>query len=291
MALEPITRRSLSDAVFEQLSTGIVEGRFEPGSTLPAERDLCRALGVNRGAVREALKRLAQAGLVSIRQGDGARVLDYRRTASMDLLAQLLFRPDGLLDTKVARGVMEMRAALAPDVARLCAKRRSPELVARLEARVDAMARDASDLAALQLHALELWELLVEGSDNVAYALAFNSLRATYEQIREVMVQVVAEEVSDLPNHRALVAAIARGDEAGAAKRAMALVRPGTEGVVALLELLDTERAKHGASTLDPDTSPALAAPRRTTANKPTRARPGERTRTTTTPSTKVPRR
>jgi DNA-binding FadR family transcriptional regulator len=266
--------------VFEQLSTGIVEGRFEPGSALPAERDLCRALGVNRGAVREALKRLAQAGLVHIRQGDGARVLDFRRTASMDLLAQLLFRADGLLDTKVARSVMEMRAALAPDVARLCAKRRSPALVERLDARVAAMAQDAEDLAALQLHALELWELMVEGADNVAYALAFNSLRATYEQIRELMVQVVADEVSDIGAHRALVATIARGDESAAARRATALVRPGTEGVIALLQLLDAERAKGADSAEGSSTASAAERQHRGTTKKRAGARSDAAART-----------
>ncbi|MCH9681779.1 MAG: GntR family transcriptional regulator, partial [Deltaproteobacteria bacterium] len=50
MSLRRIAKRTLSDEVYEQLSGEIVEGRFGPGISLPAERQLCETLGVNRGA-------------------------------------------------------------------------------------------------------------------------------------------------------------------------------------------------------------------------------------------------
>ena len=95
MGLQKIERNSVSDAVYDQLSREILEGRMSAGQTLPAERALCQMLGVNRGAVREALKRLSQAGLVQVRHGGGATVLDFRETAGMDLLSGLLFSSDG----------------------------------------------------------------------------------------------------------------------------------------------------------------------------------------------------
>ncbi|MBZ0253541.1 MAG: GntR family transcriptional regulator, partial [Candidatus Methylomirabilis sp.] len=56
--LQAIERKSLSDAVFEQLRARIVAGALAAGETLPSERALCETLQVNRGALREALKRL-----------------------------------------------------------------------------------------------------------------------------------------------------------------------------------------------------------------------------------------
>lgn len=56
--LKPVRKQSLSDAVFTQLRDQIVSGALAPGEPLPAERLLCEALGVNRGSVREALRRL-----------------------------------------------------------------------------------------------------------------------------------------------------------------------------------------------------------------------------------------
>ena len=60
---KPIERKSLSRSVFEQLSEQILRGALSPGDNLPGERSLSDVLGVNRGAVREALKRLEQARL------------------------------------------------------------------------------------------------------------------------------------------------------------------------------------------------------------------------------------
>ena len=130
MRLKPVARKSLSDAVFDQLSQEIVQGRMRPGTPLPSERSLCDMLRVNRGAVREALKRLSQAGLILIQHGGGTRVLDFKQTASLDLLDHLLFRHDGTIDLRVARSVMEMRAVMAPDIARLAARRRGPAATA-----------------------------------------------------------------------------------------------------------------------------------------------------------------
>jgi DNA-binding FadR family transcriptional regulator len=177
MALQRIAKKTLSDEVFEQLSEEIVRGRMAPGANLPPERTLVETLGVNRGAVREALKRLAQAGLVSIQQGGGTTVLDYRRNSGLNLLTSLLFHGDGTVDFKVARGLMEMRQALAPDIARLCARRSKPEIVTQLRAVVAAMGEAQDDLERLQTLSLDFWDELVRGCDNIAYELAFNTLR------------------------------------------------------------------------------------------------------------------
>lgn len=235
-ALTPIARQSLSDAVFAQLRARIMNGEMQPGTTLPAERALSEMLGVNRGSVREALKRLEQARLVSIQHGGATRVLDYRATAGMDLLAELLLTPTGGLDLEVARSILEMRAVLAPDIARLCALRGGPECAAKLDAVVLEMKAAEGDLAALQGLALEFWNLLVEGSRNVAYRLAYNSLRETYTKLQDLLTQVLADEHRDLAGFRTLSDAVRRGDTAKAERRAAELVRGGTER---MLEIID----------------------------------------------------
>lgn len=239
MRLKPVARQSLSDAVFDQLSQEIVHGRMRPGAPLPSERALCDMLDVNRGAVREALKRLSQAGLISIQHGGGTRVLDFKQTASLDLLTRLLFRSDGTIDLRVARSVMEMRAAMAPDIARLAATRRSDEQSQQLAEIVASMAGLQHDLLALQGLALQFWDLLVLGSDNIAYQLAFNSLRLTYDRLREALVEVMGEELRDLAAYRSITDAVRRGDEAAAGRVARALMQEGSRGVLQLLAAIE----------------------------------------------------
>jgi DNA-binding GntR family transcriptional regulator len=53
----------------------IAAGRHAVGSLLPAEAELCRRFEVSRYTVREALRRLTEAGLVARRQGAGTLVL------------------------------------------------------------------------------------------------------------------------------------------------------------------------------------------------------------------------
>ena len=70
MALQPVERRSVPEDVFEQILADVISGELSPGESLPSERRLAEVLGVSRPAVREALKRVAAAGLVEVRQGD-----------------------------------------------------------------------------------------------------------------------------------------------------------------------------------------------------------------------------
>lgn len=239
MSLKPIPRKTLPDAVFDQISSAIVHGTMLPGALLPSERELCELLRVNRGAVREALKRLAQAGLIATHHGGGTKVLNFRRTASLDLISKLLFSADGTIDLKVARSVMEMRAAMAPDIARLCARRVTPEIKARLLRCISNMRNAAGDLPALQQLALDFWDILVSGSDNIAYQLVFNNLRETYNHLREPLRHVLAEELEDVGAYQTIADAVIRGDDLSATHVARALVDKGTQGIFELLAAIE----------------------------------------------------
>lgn len=72
---EPISRRKLSDEVFDRLKRLIVEGEKKPGALMPSERELMLRFGVGRPAIREAMQQLAAMGLVEINHGERARVL------------------------------------------------------------------------------------------------------------------------------------------------------------------------------------------------------------------------
>jgi len=241
--LEPVRRQSLPDAVFEQLRNQIVSGAVRPGAALPAERVLCERLGVNRGAVREALKRLAQIRLVTIQHGGATRVLDYRQCASMDLLHDLMANADGRPNPAVVRSVMEMRSAIMPDIARLAALRGGATLADELDAVVGRMAQAVGRLPQLQALALEFWDVMVGGSENIAYRLAYNSLRQTYQEFMPLLTEVLAEEFADVPQHAAIADAVRRGDAVTAETAARDAARRGEKRMSDLLALVDGEKA------------------------------------------------
>lgn len=236
--LKPVQKKSLSDSVFEQLRAEIISGRMEPGSTLPAERALCEALGVNRGAIREALKRLEQARLVSVQHGGSTTVLDYRESAGTDLLSALLITAEGKVNTRVARSVMEMRSALATDIARLCALR-GRHVADEADRIVAEMKQSSRDVPALQILSMNFWSLLVEGSDNVAYQLAYNSLREAYEKFAHLLTHVLASEFKDVAAYEAIARAIREGDPQEAQIIAGELIQLGEAEIGKLIKTLE----------------------------------------------------
>ncbi|MEY2478315.1 MAG: GntR family transcriptional regulator, transcriptional repressor for pyruvate dehydrogenase complex [Actinomycetota bacterium] len=234
MPLQPVQRTSVAGAVFDQLSDEIVSGRLAPGEALPPERELTERLGVNRQAVREALQRLDQLGLVEIRHGGSTRVLDFRRVGGPELLVLLLLGENGTLDAGVVRSIFELRAAVAADAARLCAARAVPGTVQALEDAADAIAAAPTPLDALGASE-RFWGLVIEGADNVAYRLLHNSQERIYEPIRDQVASLIADELDDGAGHRRVAVAIAKGQERAAEVAARKVLARGTEAVVAAM--------------------------------------------------------
>src|SRR4051794_17324386 len=86
---------AVAGRVFSRLSEEILSGHYEPGEKLPPQRALAAELGVTMTALREALKRLEQLGLVDVRHGDAMRVADWRGRGGPPGGAPALFCPRG----------------------------------------------------------------------------------------------------------------------------------------------------------------------------------------------------
>lgn len=245
-AFQPVKKTSLPDAIYAELWGRITRGEMEPGTVLPSERELAALLHVNRQAVREALKRLEQARVVSIQQGGQTRVLNYLDTAGTDVLSQLLLTAQGGVRVKVIRSVLEMRAALAPDIARLAAVRAPPGVVTALQDTVARMKAAQDDLPALQQLSMHFWELLVEGADNLAYRLAFNSLRETYAKVHALLLEPLRAELTSLPLFSAVANAVRERDGETAQRKARVLIGRGTTPLLLMVEQLGNLEGKHG---------------------------------------------
>lgn len=240
MALQPVSRRSVPEEVFEQILADVLSGEMQPGEPLPSERRLAEVLGVSRPAVREALKRVAAAGLVEVRQGDATTVRDFRRHAGLDLLPQLLLR-NGQLDVSVARSILEARLHNGPKVAELAAARHPAALGDLLEQSIAALST-AEDPLDQQRHALEFWDHVVDGADSIAFRLMFNTLRAAYEPALPALATLMVAEVSQTQAYRTLARAIVAAEPTAAATAARALLEPATTALVAALNALEGQR-------------------------------------------------
>src|SRR4051794_7818649 len=211
----------VSDDVFRRLTEDILSGRYEPGEKLPTQRALAADLGVNMASIREAVKRLEQLRLVEVRQGDAMRVADWRAAGGLDVLAHLLFRAGGL-DTGTLDALMEARALMLSESARLAAERRSDAQAAMLQD-VAARMADAPDTAAAQALDWAFFATVVEAADNLVLALVMNSIRHVYFQRADLFARVVDDHEALAPLYADAARAIARRDAGGAAAAVRAL--------------------------------------------------------------------
>src|SRR5258708_4487961 len=75
----PLAAESLSDKVFERLMEAIEKGELPFGSRI-REASLARELGISRGPLREALRRLEGRKLVKHTPNLGVRVCDLSKS-------------------------------------------------------------------------------------------------------------------------------------------------------------------------------------------------------------------
>jgi DNA-binding GntR family transcriptional regulator len=68
------TRPSLVDVAEQALRSWLATGRHRPGERLPPEQELSSHLGISRGTLRTALRRLEESGEIVRRQGSGTYV-------------------------------------------------------------------------------------------------------------------------------------------------------------------------------------------------------------------------
>jgi GntR family transcriptional regulator, transcriptional repressor for pyruvate dehydrogenase complex len=216
------TTSTTSARIHARLRSEILAGAHAPGDALPSERRLSEELGAGRHAVREALKRLQQSGLVRISQGGATRVRDWRRHGGLDLLIELGASGDVPHGLGLERAVMEMRASVGADAARRCAARANAVVRAELEARAAMLAAE-DDLGVRNTIYEAFWDLVIEGADNLAYRLALNTLVAG-QRLLAFEPALVGAELADARAVRALAAAIAGGDEDAAYTRARELL-------------------------------------------------------------------
>jgi len=180
----------------------ITSGSLPRGARVHQE-DLAAELGVSRTPVREALRRLAAEGLVEMRTNRGARVAD--------------------IDQGGMRGAYEARLVVEPGAARLAARRRLPESLARMRAAVAAQRRSLRSVersfeASREFH---LALVAASGNDHLLQLVERLWVARIGGTIYERQVETQERMVLDVREHEQILEAI----EAGDARRAESLTR------------------------------------------------------------------
>jgi GntR family transcriptional regulator, transcriptional repressor for pyruvate dehydrogenase complex len=164
--LSPAPRPHVSDHVFAELARAILQGAFTPGSALPSERLLVERFKVSRNIARQALHRLAEMGLVQVRQGGATVVLDPHEATDLRVLA-LFYRLTGqsrpALDTA---DMIEKQYLQGLSIVEAASRRASPAALDEIARELDSIASDAARLADFALVEEQFWRALAVAAEN-----------------------------------------------------------------------------------------------------------------------------
>jgi GntR family transcriptional regulator, transcriptional repressor for pyruvate dehydrogenase complex len=220
----PVQSQTAFEETLERLGTAIKLGLLAPGARLPAERELCRQLGISRSTLRQALTALVQSGHLFATRGrsGGTFVAESPPPAEAPSAALLAGWRDAC----------DQRLAVELGVAVLAAERAEPEALAPLDDCVALMDATLEDFPAYR-QADVRWHI------GLAEAAGSQRLLAAMTEAQGLMTDLISyiahpPELLAWTNqqHAKMLVAVRRGD-GDRAMRIMAEHLKGTEHVLA----------------------------------------------------------
>ncbi|HEU0225576.1 MAG TPA: GntR family transcriptional regulator [Steroidobacteraceae bacterium] len=204
--------------VSEEIRGRILRRELTEGEALPTETELARQFEVNRSTVREALRKLESAGLLSRRRG-GKRLYVTRptREAVGGGLSQAL----ALHRARVV-DVWEALQAVQPGIAAAAAVRRDEAALQRLEAVAQRFAGRQGDRAQAVADVAGFFDALGEASGNPVFVLLNEPLLRLLKPSLAVIIDRVPQARARIEAAQAKVVAAVRARDAAAASDWMA---------------------------------------------------------------------
>lgn len=203
----------VSESIARRIERQISSGRLEAGEKLPAEREMARKYKTSRVSVREAYRSLEELGLLNIRRGaeGGAFIANVDHGVVQRSLSMVL-RMGRVSHTELT----EARKMVEPPVARLAARRATPEDIAKLKQVIERQETLLEKRGNYRPTNLLFHRTVAECAHNLPLATLMNSLAdLTLEIVEKIEVpRHVQEGVCHF--HRLIFDAIARHDEAAA---------------------------------------------------------------------------
>jgi len=206
----PIQNQSKIEQIVSSLKKLIIEGGLEPGTSLPAERELSAQLGVSRFSLREAFQVAKSQGLITVSRGKRVQVANRSPDAVAAIMGVALER-----STTSYLDLIEARECLECQIARFAAQRADASDVCMLEENLADLKRNRSCPSSCVEIDVRFHDLLVKASRNVVFAVMLAPLAQLLRESRSQTMKSggVARAIQ---GHQRILNAIKAHDAEGA---------------------------------------------------------------------------
>ena len=173
----------MAEQVVEQIRALIGSGQLRPGDRLPAERELCKQLGISRPSLRAGLRMLVAHGVLRARHGSGTYVADGPPSLDSEQLSLLAALHGFTFDQ-----MFEARRVLEVQVAGLAAERATAEHLATIAEETAEMYAALDDPQQYLIHDIKFHRAIASASGNPILATLVEMVSAVmYDQRRETI--------------------------------------------------------------------------------------------------------
>jgi DNA-binding GntR family transcriptional regulator len=221
-AIGPL-RATLAGEARAEIERMIVDGELAAGEKLN-ELSLSDAMGISRGTVREAIRSLADSGLIDLVANRGAFV--------------------HLITLDEVRNLYDLRGAIFAMACAACAKRvamgAEPKLAGDLGENLGRMVKSHDDTAAYYSHNIAFHNMLLNGAGNPRAKAMYDSIVREMHLFRRRGLSVATNIAQSLEEHRAISDAVASGDPEAARQAAERHITSGFERYIKMVESNDT---------------------------------------------------
>jgi GntR family transcriptional repressor for pyruvate dehydrogenase complex len=212
----PVQAPKVFERVAEQIEQRILAGELHCGDRLPTERELAGQFQVSRTAVREALKILAQKGLVDMRPGRGTIVIDRAHEALQHSLGLVMRLKLG--EVGGSRNLVEVRELLEVEIAALAAERATEREIAALQEAVLVMDEHLDDADAFIAADNHFHEALAQATQNALILTLVKSIvHLLSEQRKQIFATAGGPQRGQMHHKRILAGVIGRDPSAARA--------------------------------------------------------------------------
>ena len=227
-------RPRLHETVTRRLALHIIQTERDQGlQAFPNEAELCQQLGVSRSVLREAMKVLADKGMIEMRPKTGTRA---RPRADWRLLDPdvLRWQAETSPDIRFLRDLAEVRLAIQPTAAGFAAVRALPEDLEAIETclkRREALGPRATPEAASAAD-LDFHEAVVAASHNPLLMQLSQAIREPFRASLNIVEGSPVKAALGAKTYHELLAALRRHDPVAArraAEKAVGMAMIATE--------------------------------------------------------------
>ncbi len=212
----PIQSSKVFEKIAEQIEKRILSGELRSGDRLPTERELSEQFQASRTAVREAMKTLAQRGLVDMRPGRGTIVIDGTSQAMRNSLGlMMMFGQSG-----DSTNLVEVREIIEPGIAALAAIRATEEEIMAMREAVRVMDANLHEADAFIAADNDFHRALAKGTQNVLILTLVDSIVDLLSEQRKQIFSLGGAPERGQIHHKRILDSVVRHD-AEAAREAM----------------------------------------------------------------------